>query len=181
MIKIREVSVDDTAQLLEIYALYVRDTAISFEYTVPSIEEFHKRVLRILQKYPYLVAEEDGKVLGYAYADEFKGREAFNWTVETSIYVESGCRNSGIGRKLYDALEQELRLRGFNSMCACIAFTDDSQDPYLTNGSVNFHEKQGFSLVAHFHRCGWKFSRWYDMVWMEKLIGDEGVPRPTSS
>lgn len=180
MIKIREVSVDDIAQLVEIYAPYVRGTAISFEYTVPSIEEFHNRVLRIMQKYPYLVAEEDGKVLGYAYADAFKGREAFNWTVETSIYIESNCRNSGIGRQLYDALERELKLRGFHSMCACIAFTDDAQDPYLTNGSVDFHEKQGFSLVAHFHRCGWKFSRWYDMVWMEKLIGDEGAPRPTS-
>lgn len=172
MITIREVAIEDVPRLLEIYAPYVRDTAISFEYDVPEIKEFSTRVQCIMQKYPYLVAEEGGTILGYVYAAEFKSRQAFRWTVETSVYVDKSCRQRGVGSMLYAALEEQLRERGFQSMCACIAYTNDAEDPYLTNDSIMFHEKQGFRLVAHFHRCGWKFSRWYDMVWMEKMIGE---------
>lgn len=111
------------------------------------------------------------RIAGYAYATEFKGREAFRWTVETSVYVERTQRQGGIGRMLYEALERELRQRGFQSMCACIAYTERDADPHLTNDSVLFHERMGFAIVGHFHRCGWKFGRWYDMVWMEKLLG----------
>jgi phosphinothricin acetyltransferase len=173
MIKIREVTPADAPHLLEIYAPYVEETAVSFEYDVPTLEEFEGRISRILSKYPYLVAEKDGRIVGYAYATEFKGREAFRWTVETSVYVERSQRQGGIGRMLYEALEHELRQRGFQSMCACIAYTEREDDPHLTNDSVFFHQRMGFAMAAHFHRCGWKFMRWYDMVWMEKLIGSQ--------
>ena len=171
MINIREVIPADAPHLLEIYAPYVEQTAISFEYDVPTLEEFAGRISRIASKYPYLVAEKEGRIVGYAYAGEFKGREAFRWTVETSVYVDRNQRHGGIGRMLYGALEHELRQRGFQSMCACIAYTERDGDPHLTNDSVFFHERMGFAMVAHFHRCGWKFGRWYDMVWMEKLLG----------
>ena len=171
MIKIREVRTADAPHLLEIYAPYVEKTAISFEYDVPTLEEFAGRISRIASRYPYLVAEKEGRIAGYAYATEFKGREAFRWTVETSVYVDRNQRHVGIGRMLYGALEHELRQRGFQSMCACIAYTERESDPHLTNDSVFFHERMGFAMVGHFHRCGWKFGRWYDMVWMEKLLG----------
>ena len=93
MINIREAKLADAPRLLEIYAPYVEETAISFEYLVPTREEFEGRISRIVSKYPYLVAEREGRIVGYAYASEFKGREAFRWTVETSVYVE---RNQGM-------------------------------------------------------------------------------------
>ena len=162
----------DVPQILAIYAPYILNTTYTFEYDVPTLEEFAGRISRIVSKYPYLVAEKEGRIVGYAYATEFKGREAFRWTVETSVYVERSQRQGGIGRMLYGALEHELRQRGFQSMCACIAYTERESDPHLTNDSVFFHERMGFAMVAHFHRCGWKFMRWYDMVWMEKLLGN---------
>ena len=170
MINIRNVRLDDVPHLLEIYAPYIKETAISFEYDVPTEEEFAQRVSSIIRKYPFLVAERDGTIVGYAYAGEFKGREAFRWTVETSVYVHQNMRHGGIGRMLYVTLERELCQRGFHSMCACIAYTEREDDPHLKNDSVLFHERMGFNIVAHFHSCGWKFMRWYDMVWMEKLL-----------
>lgn len=170
MITIRTVALSDVPNLLDIYAPYIQKTAISFEYVVPTKAEFSKRISMITPQYPYLVAEQDGRIVGYAYASEFKGREAFKWTVETSVYVDRNRRNMGVGSMLYYVLECELRKRGFNSMCACIAYTNSPDDPYLTNDSVLFHERKGFTLVGHFHRCGWKFQRWYDIVWMEKIL-----------
>jgi phosphinothricin acetyltransferase len=170
MIEIRDVTMADIPYLLNIYAPYVEETAISFEYVIPTDDEFAHRVYYTIQRYPYLVAEKGGVIVGYAYATEFKEREAFQWSVETSVYVKRNERHCGIGRMLYNALESELRKRGFQSMCACIAYTNDKEDPYLTNDSVLFHNKMGFSKVAHFHHCGWKFLRWYDIVWMEKLL-----------
>lgn len=170
---IRKATFSDIPYLLEIYAPYVRNTAISFEYAEPTEEEFSRRLATIEEKYPFLVAEKEGNIIGYAYASEFKGREAFRWTVEVSVYIKQSARQCGIGRMLYSALEKDLRKRGFQSMCACIAYTDSSDDPFLTNDSVVFHERLGFRQVAHFHRCGMKFSRWYDIVWMEKLLDDE--------
>lgn len=170
MLVIRDVTMADVPHLLDIYAPYVEESAISFEYVIPAEEDFSRRVYDIIKKYPYLVAEKEGVIVGYAYATEFKKREAFKWSVETSVYVKRNERNCGIGRELYTALEAELRKRGFQSMCACIAYTNDEEDPYLTNDSVQFHAKMGFSQVAHFHHCGWKFFRWYDIVWMEKLL-----------
>ena len=157
MLTIRQATLADAPRLLEIYAPYVGETAISFEYAAPSLEEFQRRISSIMQRYPYVVAEENGRVWGYAYASAFKEREAFRMTVETSVYVDAACRQQGIGRQLYIALEEQLRISGFRSMCACIAF----------------HERLGFHKVAHFHRCGWKFSRWYDIVWMEKLLCED--------
>lgn len=169
-IKIREVLVEDAPRLLEIYSPYVSDTSISFEYAIPELHDFSHQISIISQSYPYIVAEMDGYILGYAYATKFKEREAFKWTCETSIYVDSIYRNRGIGNLLYTALEKELVIRGYQSMCACIAYTDDIDDPHLGNDSIYFHEKMGFKKVAHFHKCGWKFSKWYDIVWMEKLL-----------
>lgn len=123
------------------------------------------------RKYPWLVATEaDGTVVGYAYAGPFKERAAYQWAVETSIYVKMNQRGSGIGRLLHEALEEALRRQGILNMNACISYVEP-EDEYLTLDSVRFHERMGYMQVAHFHLCGRKFGRWYDMIWMEKLIG----------
>lgn len=169
-IHIRAVSEQDTESILEIYGFYVKNTAITFEYKVPSVEEFEERIRTVLEKFPYLVAEYEGQILGYAYAGTLKDRDAYNWSVETTIYLRDGCQRKGIGKKLYAAMEEVLRKQGILNLYACIAYPD-SEDEYLTRGSVLFHEQAGYHMVGRFHKCGFKFNRWYDMVWMEKLIG----------
>lgn len=169
--EIRKVTVDDAKELLDIYAPYVEQTAITFEYDVPSVGEFVERIKKISSKYPYIAAVEDGKIVGYAYASAFKERAAYQWAVETSIYVDMQKRQNGVGRLLYEALEQRLREQGILNSNACISYVE-VEDEHLTNGSVHFHEKLGYELVAHFHKCGKKFGKWYDMVWMEKMLGE---------
>ena len=113
----------------------------------------------------------NGKVVGYAYASAFKPRDAYQWAIETSIYVDNNNKRSGIGRQLHEALEQRLKMQGILNMNACISFIEP-EDEYLTQDSVRFHECLGYQKVAHFHQCGKKFNRWYDMIWMEKMIGE---------
>lgn len=170
-ITIRTATLSDAQALLNIYAPYVKHTAITFEYDVPSVEEFAFRIKNTLQKYPYLVAEKNGRLLGYAYASPFHERPAYDWAVETSIYVDQNIKHQGIGRRLHDALEDALRSQGILNMNACIAYPPE-EDEYLDRNSVEFHTHMGYRLVGEFYKCGYKFHRWYNMVWMEKLIGN---------
>ena len=168
---IRYASPNDCERLLEIYAYYVANTAVSFEYDVPSLEEFRNRIENTLKKYPYLVLEEDGIIRGYAYAGPFKGRAAYDYSCEVSIYVDRDARGRGYGRKLYEALEDKLRAQGILNMYACIG-SPIVEDEYLTRNSELFHQHLGFSKAGEFHQCGYKFHRWYNSVWMEKIIGE---------
>ena len=170
-ILIRTAAVEDAPQLLNIYAPYVRDTAVTFEYDVPLQEEFAERIRCTLRRYPYLVAQINGEAVGYAYAGAFQKRTAYNWAAETSIYVKQNKRGLGIGKALYRQLEYYLKLQNIVNLNACIASTQ-TKDEYLTNASILFHERLGFRLVGEFSRCGYKFHRWYNMVWMEKIIGE---------
>lgn len=168
---IERVTKEDAGELLGIYAPYVEETAVSFEYEVPSVEEFAERISNISAKYPYIKAvDDDGVILGYAYAGAFKTRVAYDWSVETTIYVRKDKRQIGVGRALYEALEKSLRGMGVLNLNACIAYTSNP-DEHLTNDSMNFHHKLGYELVGTFHKCGYKFNNWYDMIWMEKIIG----------
>lgn len=169
--QIRKAAIADAADIQAIYAPYVENTAITFEYDVPSSDEMAKRIEKTLEKYPYLVAEENGEILGYAYAGAFKERAAYDWAVETTIYVKMGCHGKGIGKTLYLALEDALKEMNILNACACIAYTENEDDT-LSNDSMRFHEKMGYSLVGRFHQCGYKFGRWYDMIWMEKMLGE---------
>ncbi len=168
---IRSACADDAEKLLGIYAHYVNNTAVSYEYKVPSEEEFRHRIVTTLEKYPYLVLESDGEIIGYSYAGPFKTREAYRYSVETTIYLKNGFQKKGYGRLLLSALENELRERGFTNANACIAFTEPD-DEYLNRNSMEFHSRMGYSLVGRFHKCAYKFGRWYDMIWMEKHIGE---------
>ncbi len=168
---IRSARPDDAGRLLEIYAYYVSDTAISFEYDVPSETEFRSRIVNTLKSYPYLVLIEDGVIQGYAYAGVFKDRAAYDRSCEVSIYVDRELRGRGLGRKLYEALEDRLKEQGILNLYACIAYPV-TEDEYLTRNSEQFHGHLGFCTVGQFHKCASKFGRWYDMIWMEKMIGE---------
>ena len=177
-ITIRMATIADAKELLQIYAPYVQNTAITFEYEVPSLEEFTKRVENTLMKYPYLVALEEGQIVGYAYASTFKARIAYSWAVETSIYIKQDCKGKGIGKKLYLALEDLLKRQNVINLNASIAYYA-KEDEYLNHSSIFFHEYFGYQKVAHFTKCGYKFGKWYDMIWMEKMIGKHpDAPKP---
>ncbi len=183
---IRTATPDDAAALAAIYRPYVEGTAITFEYEAPTEEEFRSRIAHTLERYPYLVAEEKddpANLLGYAYAGVYHGRAACSWSVETSIYVDKAERKRGIGRALHAALEEELRAMGIQNMYACITALpeDRTDDPYLTDASIRFHERLGYELCARFHKCGYKFGQWYDVVWMEHMLGSHPTPAPELS
>ncbi len=176
-IEIRTAKEADAGALLAIYAPYVEQTAITFEYEVPTVSEFQARIRHTLEKNPYLVAEKRGRILGYAYVSPFKERAAYDWAVETSIYVDKAVKHSGIGGKLHAALEQVLKKMGILNMEACIGIPE-KDDEYLDHNSMNFHAHLGYRLVGTFKKCGYKYDRWYDMIWMEKLIGNHAENQP---
>ncbi len=140
-ITLRPAVPEDAGDLLEIYRPYVENTAITFEYDVPTLADFTQRVKGTLEQFPYLVAQ----------------------------------RGNGLGRRLYDALENLLRAQNVLLCYACIAYPEQ-EDEYLTQASVRFHGKLGYAQVGQFHQCGYKFGRWYDVVWMEKRLGEAVTP-----
>ena len=157
---IRQATVQDVPRILEIYAPYVENTAISFEYTVPTLEAFTQRFLGVTAQFPWLVWEEDGAVLGYAYGSLPFERVAYQWNASASIYLCPEAQGKGIGRKLYAALEQFLQLQGYRKVYAVI--TTDNEP------SVAFHKAVGYRITATMPDCGYKFGRWYGTIWMEK-------------
>ena len=171
-IKIRPATEADAAEILNIYAPYITDTAITFEYDVPTLEEFTGRIRHTLEKYPYLVAVRDSEIIGYAYAGAFYGRAAYDWSAETTIYVKKGCSHSGVGKLLYQALETALKAQNIINLYACIGYPEED-DEYLTKNSAQFHAHLGYRMVGEFYHCGYKFDRWYNMVWMEKFLDPE--------
>ena len=176
MITFRIAKVEDASRILEIYAYYVENTAVSYEYDVPSLEEFMERIRNILVKYPYIVAEEDGRIVGYIYASRFAQRAAYGWAAGTSIYIDREYHRRGIGKLLYEKLEAILKLQNITNLYAGAADPMEEEDPYLTRNSEHFHEAIGYKPVARYHGCGSKFGRWYNLLWMEKIINEHTVP-----
>ena len=167
---IREAAESDAAALLDIYAPYIRDTAITFEYDVPTAEEFVARIADILKTHPYLVCEQDGKPVGYAYAHRIRERAAYDWAAELSIYLAPEAQGQGVGTALYQCLTDLLVLQQMRVLYGCVT---------LPNGkSQKLHEKLGFSLVGVWHGSGWKRNGWHDVGWFEKRIGACCIPQP---
>lgn len=176
---IRRATPDDAPALLAIYAPYVLNTAITYEYEVPSESEFAHRIEKTLADgFPYLVVEREGEPVGYAYVGRLHERAAYDWSVETSIYLAQNDRGHGAGRMLHDALEGALRAMGMLDMCACIATPNGANDEYLTRNSEQFHAHMGYRKVGEFVQCAQKFGRWYNMVWMEKSLGERASNAP---
>ena len=158
----------DIPAILDIYAPYVQDTAVSFEYSVPTLAEFTERFLGITAQFPWLVWEEQGKILGYAYGSLPFGRAAYRWVAASSIYLHPSIQGKGIGSRLYDALEAILTCQGYRKTYAIIT----SDNP----GSLEFHQRRGFRILGEFPDCGVKFHKLYSVVWMEKTLISDGIP-----
>ena len=171
-VSIRLAKVDDAERLLEIYSYYVEKTAISFEIKVPTLANFRGRISRTLKNFPYLVAEFENKIIGYAYAHEFIGREAYKYSAELTIYLDKDARHQGIGRKLYETLEDLLKAQGIFNLYACVGWVE-VEDEFLNHNSANFHQQLGFKICGKFTKCGNKFNRWYDMIWLEKILSPD--------
>ena len=139
----------DVPAILDIYTPYITDTTITFEYDVPTLEEFMARFRRITEDFPWLVWEEQGEILGYAYACRPFERAAYSWCAEPSIYLKSSAQGQGIGRKLYLALEELLKLQGYRVLLALITGEN--------TGSLAFHEKLGYVFAGELKGCGYKF------------------------
>ena len=168
-ILIRTARPDDAAALLGIYAWYVENTALSYEYAAPSEDEFRGRIINIMKQYPYLVAERAGEILGYAYASKYREREAYAWSAETSVYLRPDARGNGVGMMLYTRLEELLRAQGVVKLMASITMPKDEFSDF---GSLRFHERMGFKLAGRLENCGYKFGRWYTTAIMDKFISE---------
>ena len=159
----------DLPQILDIYAPYVRATTCTFEYDVPTEAEFLHRFRSVTARFPWLVWEEDGSVLGYAYGSAPFERAAYQWSCESSVYLRPEAKGRGIGRALYAALEQILTVQGFWRNYAII--TSENQ------ASLAFHEKLGYRAAASMPGCAFKFGRRLGIVWMEKDLKMSGIPK----
>ena len=168
---IRIAKEDDAEELLKIYSYYVKNTAITFEQKVPSLEEFSNRIKETLINYPYLVAVVDGKIIGYIYASRFRTRESYICSAATSIYIEKSYQRKGIGKKLYSELCNILLKQNITNVYAGAADPIE-EDEYLTHNSEFFHKSMGFEIVAKYNKCANKFAKWYNLIEMEKIIGE---------
>ena len=159
---IRLATVEDMPQILAIYAPYVENTTVSFEYEAPAPDAFLQRFQSVTADFPWLVWEEAGQILGYAYAARPFERPAYSWCAEPSIYLRPDARGRGLGAKLYAALEEILKRQGYCRLYAIITAENQS--------SLRFHEKMGYRNVGQLHSCGWKLGRWCSIIWMEKSL-----------
>jgi phosphinothricin acetyltransferase len=166
---IRDAAGRDAARCAEIYAPYVRDTAVSFETAPPSAEEMAQRIDAAQERHAWLVLEDGGAVTGYAYGGPFMARDAYRWSTSVSVYLEQGRRRTGAGRALYEALIERLAARGFRVALAGIALPNEA--------SVGLHRALGFEPVGTYRRVGWKFGSWHDVAWYQRPLGnDDGAP-----
>ena len=165
---LRLATLEDAAALSELYAPYVRSSAISFEYEPPSKAAFAARIAEINQTYPYLVCVDGTRIAGYAYAHSLFLREAYGWNAELSIYVDPACHGRGVGRTLYRALLTLLRLQGVQRAYAVIALPNEPSEA--------FHRAMGFTLRARFPNAGYKLGAWHDTVWYERVLGVHEIP-----
>lgn len=170
MSQIRRATTADAAACREVYAPYVRETTVTFETEVPSVEDFAGRISRALERYDWLVAESDGRVVGYAYAGPVKDRAAYHWSCEVSVYVDPGARGHGLGRSLYRELFARLGAAGFRRLLAIITLPNEP--------SVALHRAMGFREAGRLERIGFKHGRWLDVLWLQADLGPDHEAPP---
>ena len=158
---IRLATVNDSNEILRIYGQYI-NTAITFEYVLPSEEAFKERVKSISSQYPYLVYEEEGKIIGYAYASRYKERAAYQWGAELSIYIDSNFTSKGIGKNLCLTLLELLKLQGVRTVYGCVTLPNQK--------SEKLQLSLGFEKIGIFRNAGYKCNKWRDIAWFEKSI-----------
>ncbi len=174
MLRIREAKEEDAISLVEIYRPYVEKTTVSFEYTVPTVAEFAGRIRAFSAFYPYFVAEEDGEILGYAYAHRYAERKAYDWVCETSVYVKESARGKGVGRALYGKLLPALRDMGIVQVLAILATPNEP--------SFRFHKAMGFGEGVELQNMGWKLGGWHGTQTMTLFLREaKESPTPVIS
>ncbi len=161
---IRPATDADASALLEIYRPFVEDSAVSFEAAAPSVEEFAARIAKALSGWQWLVAEQAGRCVGYAYGALHRERAAYRWSAEVSAYVHPGFHRQGIGRALYRKLFEDLAGRGFCNAYAGITLPNEA--------SVALHRAVGFEPIGVFKTVGWKFGKWHDVAWLHRSLRD---------
>ncbi len=159
---IRSAIVSDAKAICDIYNHYVQNTIITFEEKPVSVAEMQNRIVEVTDSLPWLVLEEQGDVIGFAYASKWKSRCAYRFCVESTVYLAPHLTGQGNGRQLYEALISDLRLRSLHSVVAGIALPNPA--------SVALHEKMGFEKVAHLKEVGWKFDQWIDVGYWELIF-----------
>jgi phosphinothricin acetyltransferase len=167
-VRIREATEDDAAVCAAIYAPYVTDTVITFEYEPPTPREMAARIEAAQRTHAWLVLEDDGRVVGYAYGGAYKERAAYQWSCEVSVYLELGRRRGGSGRALYTALLQRLAERGYRRVIAGMTLPNEA--------SEGLHRAMGFEPIGVQRRIGWKSGAWHDVAWVQRTIGAEQDP-----
>lgn len=168
--RIRMATADDAAAVLAIYEPVVRTSAITFEYEVPSVDEIATRIRTVTARWPWLVLERDGDVVGYAYATTWRARAAYHWAVETTVYVRDDCHRRGVGRAIYRALLACLHLQGFRLAIGGITLPNAA--------SVGLHEAMGFRPAGVHRACGWKLGAWHDVGFWELALVPAGAGEP---
>jgi len=167
---IRTATPKDAPGLREIFLHYI-EKPVTFLYEMPSEEDIAWTVVDILRRYPYLVAEEEGKILGYAYAHPLREYVAYGWDAELTIYLHPDATGRGIGSRLYTTLMELLRLQGIKNAYGCVTTPNPA--------SESLHRKMGFAYVGGFHQTGYKSGKWQDVVWFEKNLAPcDGPPDP---
>ncbi|SFP71769.1 phosphinothricin acetyltransferase [Geodermatophilus dictyosporus] len=165
---VRDATDGDAAACAAVYAPYVTGTAVSFEAEPPSPAEMRRRIAAAQESHAWLVLEEDGRVVGYAYGGPFRTRTAWQWSCEVSVYLEPGRRRGGGGRALYGALLQRLAERGYRTAVAGMTLPNEASEA--------FHRALGFRPVGTLPRIGWKDGRWHDVAFAQRALGDDDVP-----
>ena len=169
---IRPADENDAAEMLAIYAPYVEQTTVSSEYDAPSLEEFRRRIAAFTARLPWLVCRIDGVVAGYGYASPHRVRAAYQWSVETSIYVSPEFHRHGVARALYSALFELLRMQGYYNIYVGITSPNER--------SIKFHKAMGFIISGAYQNSMYKFGQWRDVLWMGKQLREhDGEPQPT--
>lgn len=159
---------EDIAEVLEIYAPYVEKTAITYEYDIPSLESFSERVHHYTEQFPWIVAKEQGKIVGYAYASVYRSREAYQWGCELSVYLRSEAQGKNLGHTLYSALMDLLTLQGYYTVYGVISLPNDS--------SLALHNQLGFIMEGIQKNCGFKMGLWHNAAIMSKSLQDYTPP-----
>ena len=160
--RVRDATPDDAAAIRDIYAPYVTDTIVSFEETPPDADEIARRIAAIAPDYPYLVAEAEGQVIGYAYASQHRTRSAYRSSVDVTVYVAPDRQRGGIGRALFARLLPAAAARGYHAAFAGIALPNAA--------SVGLHEAMGFTPVGIYREVGRKFDAWHDVGWWQRRL-----------
>jgi len=159
---IRKITIEDAPEIMDIYNYYVDNSIVTFDIHHASLEKIQTKIRTTIERFPWIVYEENGEILGYAHGSEWKAKDAYKHSTETTVYLKHTAINKGLGTTLYKELIDQLKKLNFHALIGCIT---------LPNGpSISLHEKLGFEKIGHFKEVGYKFEKWIDVGYWELII-----------